>query len=153
MKTNGGILSIVLIVSAMSSWHSRLVAQPPPLPKIVDVQIGFKSHAADRLSPTHKVGLWTPVSVRVQGGALRYEKTTGDGALALVLECEDSEDCLTITRLPIVLDAGAEKTVVAYIKPGQIRGDLRVSSKRRVVQPFPARPSSGRQAIWEIIFT
>lgn len=112
----------------VAGWfsESRLVAQPSALPKIVDVQVGFKPHEASRLIPTHKVGLWTPVSVRVLGGAVRYENTTGDDSLSLVLECEDSEDCLTITRLPIALDAGAEKTVVAYIKPGQTRGDLRV---------------------------
>src|SRR5262245_14724029 len=75
-------------------------AQAPTLPKIVEAQVGFKPHADDGRTPTHKIGLWTPVAVRIQGGANRYD---GDEALRLVVECEDSEDCLTLTRLPVVL--------------------------------------------------
>jgi hypothetical protein len=99
-------------------------AQAPALPKILGVQVGFKPHAADGRTPTHKVGLWTPVAVRIQGGANRYDN---DDALRLVVECEDSEDCLTLTRVPVILGAGEEKTAIAYVKPGQTRGEIKVS--------------------------
>jgi hypothetical protein len=113
------LLGVLLTLLALAT--SPLAAQTSA-PKILDVQIGFKPHTDDRATPTHKVGLWTPVSVRLQGGATRFD----NDSLHLALECEDSEDCLTTTRWPVTLEPGAETTVVGYIKPGQTRGEVRV---------------------------
>ncbi len=98
-------------------------AQDAALPTIVDVQVGFKPLPADGRTPTHKVGLWMPISVTLNGGAT----AVAGNKVTLVVMADDSEDCGVLTRVPVALNPGEKKTVVAYAKPGRTRGDIRVT--------------------------
>jgi hypothetical protein len=128
------LLSLVTLLCIASATS----AQAPV--KIEAVRVGFPSYTADDVS-RFKVGLWTPVHVRVEAGP------EGLPASRLVIETPDSEDVGTLLSVPIPqLPKGKKHTVLAYAKPGNLSGNfkikIRVGNDDDTVSyaPFTTRP-------------
>jgi hypothetical protein len=100
------------------------------LPAIEAVQLGFKPVAEGAPTPTHKVGLWAPLSLRV---------SATDTAGQLVVTSEDSEDHPTVLRQSA--GAGSARTMVSYVKPGRKISDIRLFWE---TQGSPVRRSATR---------
>src|SRR5262249_6358264 len=99
---------------------------------------GFLAYSDDD-SNRFKVGLWTPVYVRLQAGP------EGLPAGRVTIQTADSEGVGTLLSVaPPQLQKGGKHTVQAYAKPGNLSGNfkIRISAGDETVSygPFSARP-------------
>src|SRR5262245_42791858 len=126
----------LLSLTALLCLGGAAAAQPPV--KAESVRVGFPAYSADD-SNRFKVGLWTPVYVRLEAGP------QGLPAGQLTIETADSEDVGTLLSVPVPqLQKGEKHTVQGYAKPGNLSGNfkIRVSAGDDTVSygPFSARP-------------
>lgn len=102
-------LVLAVFVSAGSALHAQ--------PEILKIQAGFKP-LGDEKGPSHKVGLWSPLAVRL---AHSIDLHVNASSALLHVETEDNED-FTVDWKSSWVD---ERFTVPF-KPGRTRGDLRV---------------------------
>lgn len=120
---------LFLVLAAWVSTGPFLHAQV----EILKIQAGFKP-LGDASSPSHKVGLWSPLAVRLAHSvgpeAIKRFQIESD---PLHVETEDSEDFIVDWRT-----SRTSEHVTVPFKPGRTRGDLRVF----IQQTSGARSSS-----------
>lgn len=136
MKT---VLHIALIAIGLNLAHvhaqepQQPAPKPPPL-KIESVRVGFNPY--DPVGrPHYKAGMWTPVYVKMVAGE---KPIVGN----LILETIDNDDVGTTTTMPVALDAGERRIFIAYVRPGNISAEIKVSVET-ADRTFNVTPAGG----------
>jgi len=124
---------LVLIALACFALPGAVCAQGEKAAavKIDSVRIGFRSSSAKDELARFKVGLWTPVFVKLTAGPDGLRAKDGRAQAELAVEASDSEDVGTIYSVPVELGPGESRTLITYIKPGIRGGSIKVSLQAR----------------------
>lgn len=147
-----GLFAASLLWAALSG--TAMAEEPPPVPAIVGVRVGFDGH--------YKVGLWTPVEVTLRGGPQPL-----DGQVVLTAPDGDGvpSQYTTPAKGTCHLPAGQETRVMAYVKFGRVQSALNVEFRaadqtvaRRTFQAdasadrsqFPPALLSGQELMVEV---
>jgi hypothetical protein len=138
----------ILLLFALVITPTRLSAQPAdkkaPIAEIKNIRIGFTT--SDPLDPQgrYKVGMWTPVYLKIKAGPKGiHAKGPNEPEPYIQVENEDNENVGTIYRTPFKMEPNEERWITTYAKPGQA-SDIKI----RVVigdfsPPLPLAQSHG----------
>jgi hypothetical protein len=94
--------------------------------KIEDVRVGFRPYNEMNFG-RYKVGMWTPVYVKITAGRDGLGALPGTPRAHLQVEAPDFEEVQTRYRMPVVLGPNETETFVAYTKTGHRFGEIRVT--------------------------
>ena len=138
----------ILLLLGLVFTPARLSAQQAdkkaPIAEIKNVRIGFLS--SDPLDPQgrYKVGMWTPVYLKIKAGPKGiHARGPNEPEPYIQVENEDNENVGTIYRTPFKMEPNEERWITTYAKPGQA-SDIKI----RVVigdfsPPLPLAQSHG----------
>jgi hypothetical protein len=137
-----------LLLFVLALTPNRLSAQQAdkkaPIAEIKMTRIGFMS--SDPIDPQgrYKVGMWTPVYLKIKAGPKGiHAKGPNEPEPYIQVENEDNENVGTIYRTPFKMEPNEERWITTYAKPGQA-SDIKI----RVVigdfsPPLPLAQSHG----------
>jgi hypothetical protein len=98
----------------------------PPIAEVKQFRIGFGSYAPEDGRSRYKMGMWSPVYVKVKAGLNGIRAKANDDAPYIKVETDDSEDVGTIFRTPFTMEPNEERFLVSYFRPGKY-GDVKVT--------------------------
>ena len=116
-------------------------AQGSRIAEFERVRVGFQPYnQAAGLVGRYKIGLWTPVYIRLRAGAEGLGIRPGESPY-LQIETSDFEDVGTIYRMPVRMQPEEVATFVGYTKTGNGSGDIKVELHvgNRTLHPIPER--------------
>jgi len=137
-----------LLLLLLAVMPTRLLAQQAdkkaPIAEIKMARVGFMS--SDPVDPQgrFKVGMWTPVYLKIKAGPQGiHAKGPNEPEPYIQVENEDNEDVGTIYRTPFKMAPNEERWITTYAKPGKM-SDIKI----RVVigefsPPLPLTQSHG----------
>lgn len=97
----------------------------PPL-RIEGVRVGYSSYNPGDGVGRFKVGMWTPVYVRLAAGKKGFPER-GDVVPKIQIETNDSEDVGTIYTIDTrPLKPKESETFIGYVRTGNVNGEIRV---------------------------
>ena len=120
--------AVLLTAGAPLAAQEKKKKEKPPIARINNVRVGFRSNQLNDSTERYKVGLWAPVYVTITAGEEGLPVKGQQEPSFLHIETIDSEDVGTIyTVQPIVLDANATQTFIGYVKTGNIGAEVKVA--------------------------
>lgn len=97
-----------------------------PLVEIKRVRVGFESNDPGDQHGRFKVGMWTPVYLKIKAGPQGIRpKAPTDPEPYIQVENEDNEGVGTVFRTPFRMEPNDENWVMSYAKPGSL-GDIKI---------------------------
>src|SRR5262245_60439883 len=111
----------ILLLLGLVFTPARLSAQQAdkkaPIAEIKNVRIGFLS--SDPLDPQgrYKVGMWTPVYLKIKAGPKGiHARGPNEPEPYIQVENEDNENVGTIYRTPFKMEPNEERWITTYAK-------------------------------------
>src|SRR5262245_54045833 len=97
-----------------------------PVAEIKMARIGFMSNDPADLRGRYKVGLWTPVYLKIKAGPQGIRpKGPNEPEPYIQVENEDNENVPTIFRTPFRMEPNEERWVMSYAKPANM-SDIKI---------------------------
>lgn len=142
------LFGCLLLLAFPAATFAQEDEEPPPL-QVTEVRAGYASYNPLDGKPRMKVGMWTPVYVKLKAGKKGFPEKKGDPPPQIQVETTDSEDVGTIYTIDTrTLAPNESETFTAYTRTGNLTAEIRVKVlfKGRLVEekyPSSRAPSIG----------
>ncbi len=129
--------AIVFALFALIPGSLSAQEKKPPICKVELGRIGFISNEMGEGAGRYKVGMWTPVYMKIKAGPQGiHRKGPNEPMPYIQVENEDNEEVGTIYRTPFEMEPNEERWVMSYAKPGRM-SDVKMRVFIGDLPPFP----------------
>ncbi|MCI0683832.1 MAG: hypothetical protein L0Y71_17135 [Gemmataceae bacterium] len=114
-------VALIVVAAGVSPLAAQEDKKKIPVAEIKVARIGFIPNDPGDNHGRYKVGMWTPVYVKIKAGPKGIgPKGPNEPEPYIQIENEDNEDVGTIYRTPFRMGPNEERWVMSYAKPGKM---------------------------------